>query len=416
MIQPFAPNKSTWAPFSSRTQPAAEQEPTEAALAARYGLERIGPRALDQIVEYRHPKNGMRFVFVPGGLFRMGSNHGDIFSDRMVIDSALRGKVNEDYFAQEQPQFEIYVSPFFMGVYEVTNAEYRPFLEEYRAGKLDPALEWPMSGGKPNHVPYLQGDPRRAGFDGDQQPICGITWLSAFAFVNWMGGRLPTEAEWEKASRGTDGRTYPWGNQFDAMRLNVQESQNRRTVDVGTYPGGRSPYGCFDMGGNVAEFCLDAFEERLFRAIPTSNPCLVERSPLRDRRSQRGGSWNRFGQLYKARGSARGFSLTVPRFPDPTLESRDQFPVTEYLFAGVRVCLPTHLQIFPEGSQQRLIAEWNEEFAKRIQAQRARQAAQGRAGTPEMPALPGTAPVIDPTTDDDTDGGSAEGASSGGGR
>ncbi|MBL8072531.1 MAG: SUMF1/EgtB/PvdO family nonheme iron enzyme, partial [Nitrospira sp.] len=287
-------------------------------------------------------------VFVPGGTFRMGSNHGDIFTDRMVLDSAMRGKVKEDYFAQEQPQLEIYVSPYFMGVCEVTNAEYRTFLEEHRAGKLDPACEWPMAGGQPSHVPYLHGDPRRAGFDGDRQPITGIGWLDAWAFAAWMGGRLPTEAEWEKAARGTDGRTYPWGNQFDAMRLNVAESQNHRTVDVGSFPGGRSPYGCFDMAGNVAEYCLDAFEERLFRSIPLSNPCLVERSPLRDRRAQRGGSWNRFGQLYKARSSARGFSLTVPRFPDASRESRDPFPVTEYLFGGVRVCLPTHLEVFPD--------------------------------------------------------------------
>lgn len=405
LIQPFAPNKSTWGRFSEFKLPSDPKEPSEAELAARYGLERLGPRALDQIVEYRHPKNGMRFVFVPGGTFRMGSNHGDIFSDRMVLDSAMRGKVKEEYFAQEQPQLEIYVSPCFMGVCEVTNAEYRTFLEEHRAGKVDPACEWPMAGGRPSHVPYLHGDARRAGFDGDQQPIAGIGWLDAWAFAAWMGGRLPTEAEWEKAARGTDGRTYPWGNQFDAMRLNVAESQNHRTVDVGSFPGGRSPYGCFDMAGNVAEYCLDAFEERLFRSIPQSNPCLVERSPLRDRRAQRGGSWNRFGQLYKARGSARGFSLTVPRFPDASRESRDPFPVTEYLFGGIRVCLPAHLEIFPDGAKERLQAEWSTVFAEKLKALRARQEAGGRAGAPANPPLPGTSPVDDPTTDDGGDAG-----------
>ncbi len=405
-MQPFAPNKSTWARFSEHKIRADRVEPSETELAARFGLERVGPRALDQVVEYRHPKNGMLFVFIPGGTFRMGSNHGDIYSNRMVLDSGRRGKVDEAYFGQEQPQFEIYVSPFFIGVYEVTNAEYRTFLEEMRAGKVPVECEWPILFGRPDHVPYLQGDPRRAPFDGDRQPIAGISWLDAWAFSSWMGGRLPTEAEWEKTARGTDGRTFPWGNQFDAMRLNVAESQNHKSLAVGTFPGGRSPYGCFDMGGNVSEYCVDAFEETLFRVLPLSNPCLLERYPPRDQRAQRGGNWNRFGLLYKARGSARAWSKMTPAYPDPHKESMDTFPVTEYLYSGMRVCLPTSVDVFPDGAKEQLMAQAKAVRDQRIEALRKKQEATGkREGAPNVPGLPGTVPAPESGTDPDDDGG-----------
>jgi formylglycine-generating enzyme required for sulfatase activity len=352
----------------------------------------------------------MKFVYVPAGTFPMGSNHGDIFANRMVIDSAIRGKADDAYFGNEQPQHQVYVSPYFIGAHEVTNAEYRVFLDEWKAGKVAPECEWPLLLGKPNHTPYLANDPRRIAYDGDRQPVVGISWFAAYAFCRWMGGRLPTEAEWEKAARGTDGRIFPWGNRYDPMRANLCESQNFRLLDVGTYPGGRSPYGCFDMAGNAAEYCLDAFEESLPRNQPLSNPCLVERHPGRDRRSQRGGSYNRFGFLFKGRTTARGFSKINPRFPDPSKESMDPFPITEYLFSGMRVVLSPLDELFSATDVERLRAEQKAVELKRIEAMRKKNAEAGRAGTPSLPTLPGTVPAagdgeLGSGDDDGPDGG-----------
>jgi len=389
---PFAPKESTWARFSEQALPKdARVEPTAEELAKRFGLEPLAPRP-DGVVEWREPKLGMRFVFVPGGTFRMGSNHGDIFSNAMVIDAAMRAKVDEEYFASEQPQIEVYLSPFFIGVHEVTNREYRAFLAEWRAGKVPASCEWPLLLAQPDHSPYLEGRPQRKAFDADQQPACGVTWLDSFAFCRWLGGRMPSEAEWEKAARGTDGRIFPWGNSFDPMRLDCAESQNKRTVAVGTYPGGRSPYGCYDMAGNVAEYCLDAFEESALRIMPRTNPCLLERHPARDKRVQRGGSWNRFGLLFKARTSARGFGKIVAHNPDPSRESLDSFPVQEYLFSGFRVVLSPLQELFPDGEVERLLAQATAIRDQRLQAINKKRAQSGKPLLPSLPALPGTAP------------------------
>jgi formylglycine-generating enzyme required for sulfatase activity len=392
VIAPFAPKESTWARFSEMALPKEPRaEPTVDELAARFGLEKLAPRA-DGIVEWREPKVGMRFVFVPGGTFRMGSNHGDIFTNGMVLDAAMRAKVDENYFTSEQPQVEIYLSPFFIGVHEVTNREYRAFLAEWRAGKVPVTCEWPLILAQPDHSPYLEGLHQRLAFDGDELPACGVTWLDSFAFSRWLGGRMPSEAEWEKAARGTDGRIFPWGNLFDPMRLNCAESQNKRTTAVGTYPGGRSPYGCFDMAGNVAEYCLDAFEETLLRNVPRTNPCLLERHPARDKRVQRGGSWNRYGLLFKARTSARGFGKIVARNPDPARESLDSFPIQEYLFSGFRVVLSPLQELFPDGEVERLLAQATAVRDQRLHAINQKRAQSGKPPLGSLPTLPGTTP------------------------
>jgi formylglycine-generating enzyme required for sulfatase activity len=88
-------------------------------------------------------------------------------------------------------------------------------------------------------------------------PIVNITWEDARAYAEWKGKRLPTAAEWQKAARGTDGRRYPWGNDFDPRRCNTSESGIGDLTVAGRYPKGLSPYGCADMVGNVVQWCQD---------------------------------------------------------------------------------------------------------------------------------------------------------------
>jgi hypothetical protein len=135
------------------------------------------------------------------------------------------------------------------------------------------------------------------------------------------------------------------------MRANTAESLNQRTLDVGTYPGGRSVYGCHDMAGNAQEYCLDSFEQTTYRYLRRKDPCLVERAPMHDRRVVRGGNWNHLGFLHKARCTARGMIPLLPRYPTAAVSA------AEYLVTGIRVVLSPVMRFYPEADYERLIAE-----------------------------------------------------------
>lgn len=187
-------------------------------------------------------------IAIPAGEFTMGSDVED-----------------------ERPAHVVFVEAFEIDVFEVTNEEFARFVEETGyvtdAEKAGDSMPWRA---------YAEDKP--------QHPVVKVSWNDAKAYCEWVGKRLPTEAEWEKAARGTDARTYPWGNEWDVAKANTKEAGYRGTTIVGSFPNGASPYGVMDMAGNVAEWTAD-----WFKAYPESDyqsPYFGEKY-----RVIRGGGW-----------------------------------------------------------------------------------------------------------------------------
>jgi formylglycine-generating enzyme required for sulfatase activity len=169
--------------------------------------------------------------------------------------------MGSDELETERPPRTVFLKAYFIDIYEVTNAQYREFLDTHP--NIGPPVRWADTGfNKPN------------------QPVIGVLWDDAAAYCQWVGKRLPTEAEWEKAARGTDGRRWPWGNVFDAkiggttFHANVVGSEDGfdLTAPVGSYPTGVSPYGVFDMAGNVDEWVQDLMDPNYYAVSPRENP------------------------------------------------------------------------------------------------------------------------------------------------
>ena len=175
---------------------------------------------------------------------------------------------SKDGEGDEKMVHTVYLDKYYIGKYEVTVGQYKKFCEA--TGKTMPEQpEWNT---------------------GDNYPVVKVTWYDAKAYCDWAGLRLPTEAEWEKAARGTDGRTYPWGNIWDASKCNIDGTGDayEHTAPVGSYPAGASPYGVFDMAGNVWEWCNDWSVYGYYGDSPTKNPTGPASG---DFRVSRGGSW-----------------------------------------------------------------------------------------------------------------------------
>ena len=212
------------------------------------------------------PKN---MVLIPQGAFLMGTNPED-------------GKIGFDIGVDEVPRREVHLPAYYIDKYEVRVGEYEKFLEaSSRTPPGDPRF--------PEIYPWAQGEqPPEHLMD---HPVIYVSWYDAWDYCRWTGKRLPGEAEWEKAARGTDGRYWPWGNDVDYSKANVREYGARGTLPVGSFPGGISPYGVHDMSGNVAEWVQDWYQaypgnDLKRKAFGTVNKVI------------RGGAWTLFGDPY----------------------------------------------------------------------------------------------------------------------
>jgi serine/threonine-protein kinase len=200
--------------------------------------------------------DGKEYIHIPAGEFVMGSPHED-----------------------DTPRHKVYLDGFYISRYPVTNAEYHAFVQ---ATFYMPPQHW-----RGDVYPSWEAD----------RPITYVSWHDAAAYCRWVGGRLPTEAEWEHAARGTDERKYPWGNTFDASHCNSREAGIKRTTSVGQYsPLGDSPFGVGDLAGNVFEWVHDwytpAYNE--IGGAPAHNPM---GPPSGKVKVIRGGSFNNSERL-----------------------------------------------------------------------------------------------------------------------
>lgn len=198
-------------------------------------------------------RDGAPLILIPSGSYIMGSERGQ-----------------ED----ERPPHPVELDAFYIDQHEVTVSRYARFLQ---AERPDPPFLWAqaVSGG--------HGD----------KPVIGVSWYEAQEYCTWAGRRLPTEAEWEKAARSADQRTYPWGNGLPT-RTYTNAGQTRwagyQTLGVvGSHPRGSSPYGVDDLSGNVWEWIADRYDADYYAHSPVSNPTGPDIGPLR---VLRGGAWN----------------------------------------------------------------------------------------------------------------------------
>lgn len=232
--------------------------------------DRAEPTSVPIVTETRQ-SDGMTMVYIPAGKFMMGSDDGE---------------------ADEDPIHGVYLDAYWMDQTEITNGMYALCVE---SGSCKPPMK-------------TESYTRTSYYDNKlfaDYPIIHVDWNMAKAYCEWAGARLPTEAEWEKAARSDDARIYPWGKEWDVAkfrRLNFADKSNpemtsdinvndgyRETAPVGSYPGGKSPYGILDLAGNVWEWVADWYDPLYYRDSPLSNPT----GPTQETsmRVLRGGAW-----------------------------------------------------------------------------------------------------------------------------
>ena len=210
---------------------------------------RLALRGLPDAAPQKGPIDAPRMVYVPAGEFVMGSEWGE---------------------PDELPRHVVELAAFYIDTYEVTNAEYQRCIDEADCTRQ---ITWD-----------------RKELMGPTQPVVGVRWYDAVAYCKFAGKRLPTEAEWEKAARGTDERRFPWGDEWRPEWVNMHTAKDgfAGTAPVGSFPMNVSPYGAYDMAGNAWEWTQDLHDRGFYARSPRKNPVNNE---VGWRRIMRGGSW-----------------------------------------------------------------------------------------------------------------------------
>jgi formylglycine-generating enzyme required for sulfatase activity len=193
---------------------------------------------------------------------------------------------------QELPQHQVYVDAFSIDRYEVSNVNYLRYV-------LATGAAWP-------HYWRAQPFPEKMA----KHPVIGVSWREADAYCRWRGARLPTEAEWEKAARGEDGRMFPWGNEPAGwIKSNIAHPGSKRgakyppLANVDRYDNGVSPYGVHQLAGNVSEWVSDWFDPEYYRRQENRNP----QGPASGQdKVFRGGSWNEDPEVARSAGRNSG--------------------------------------------------------------------------------------------------------------
>jgi hypothetical protein len=213
------------------------------------GRENIRPRpvnqaALDTSLTRCDPDTQARFSFLTGGsLVTTAESNGAVKEPigeshvRHPVDGRLMTKIDGSVFLSGPGNEPIWLPTFYIDVYPVTNAEYARFVA---ATGHTPPQHW-TDGWPPEHL--------------SDHPVVFVTWNDAIAYAEWAGKSLPSGQQWEKAARGTRGTVYPWGDQPTPAKCNVRENGVGSTTAVNCYQSGVSPYGVFDLCGNIWEWC-----------------------------------------------------------------------------------------------------------------------------------------------------------------
>ncbi|TEU12300.1 MAG: hypothetical protein E3J21_21305 [Anaerolineales bacterium] len=240
-------------------------------------------------------KDSSVMVHVPAGDFFMGSSDSDASAD-----------------GDEKPMHSVSLDDFWIDKYEVSNEQFARFLNE-KGNQEEDGVSWVNVEDEGSNIVYQGGQYRpRSGYE--DHPVTYVSWYGAQSYCQWAGKRLPTEAEWEKAARGTDGRTWPWGTDWDEDKVNSKDAGPGHTTAVGSYPDGASPYGCMDMAGNAWEWVADRYQWDYYQAVHDRN---LQGPNQGKHRVARGGSWafpqgltrcaSRFGLIPSVRGDYLGF-------------------------------------------------------------------------------------------------------------
>jgi iron(II)-dependent oxidoreductase len=248
------------------------------------------PEQAPQLAQVIQGKDGKEMRLVPAGWFEMGSTDAEIEAAYQLAKQ-FYASAEKSWFEGEKSRHRVWVDAFYMDTYEVTMQEYQAFRQATGHRELPSGVS--------QYAP------------GDQYPVVGVSWDDAEAYCRWADKALPTEAQWEKAARGPDSRTYPWGNEpVSGRRANScdakceegwkdqrQDDGYRYTAPVGSFAEGKSPYGIHDLAGNVWEWVRDWYDPQYYSRSPERNP---ENTTAAEYRVLRGGGWPARAALLRA--------------------------------------------------------------------------------------------------------------------